>query len=111
MSKTPISKHKKDAATIVDIVAANAERKLRAEADPAPAVWEGFSTMGMIGWTIVVPTLIGAGIGRWLDTNHPNGHSWTLAMLAAGLTIGCATAWYWITNERNLISRGDDKHV
>jgi predicted F0F1-ATPase subunit len=40
--------------------------------------------MGLIGWSVVVPTLLGAALGSgW--TTHPGTHSWTLALLVAGL--------------------------
>ena len=41
--------------------------------------------MGLIGWSVVVPTLLGAALGIWLDERHPGAHSWTLALLVAGL--------------------------
>ena len=41
--------------------------------------------MGLIGWSVVVPTLLGAALGIWLDKHHPGKHSWTLALLVAGL--------------------------
>jgi ATP synthase protein I len=54
---------------------------------------------GLIGWSVAVPTFIGAMIGLWWDRRHPGAHSWTLAMLAAGLVIGCVNAWHWVTME------------
>ena len=41
--------------------------------------------MGLIGWSVAVPTLLGAALGLWLDQHHPGKHSWTLALLVAGL--------------------------
>jgi ATP synthase protein I len=55
--------------------------------------------MGLIGWSVVVPTLLGAALGIWLDKHHPGGRSWTLALLVAGLTIGCLNAWFWVSKE------------
>jgi ATP synthase protein I len=46
-----------------------------------------------------VPTLLGAGLGLWLDGHHPGGRSWTLALLVAGLAIGCLNAWHWVSKE------------
>jgi ATP synthase protein I len=48
---------------------------------------------------VVVPTLLGAALGLWLDLHHPGTHAWTLALLVAGLAIGCWNAWQWIAKE------------
>jgi predicted F0F1-ATPase subunit len=48
-------------------------------------VWFGLGMMGLIGWSVAIPTLLGAALGIWLDSRHPGSHSWTLALLVAGL--------------------------
>ena len=55
--------------------------------------------MGLIGWSVALPTLLGAALGLWLDKHYPGGHSWTLALLAAGLVLGCFNAWRWVAKE------------
>ena len=55
--------------------------------------------MGLIGWSVVVPTLVGAALGVWLDRSYPGGRSWTLALLMAGLAAGCLNAWLWVAKE------------
>lgn len=79
-------------------IGAKAERKLRARRH-RPGVWSGLGMMGLIGWSVVVPTLLGAALGRWLDEHHPGKHAWTLALLVAGLSLGCLNAWRWVANE------------
>jgi ATP synthase protein I len=73
--------------------------KLKARRNPAPGVWFGLGMMGLIGWSVVVPTLAGAALGLWLDKHHAGAHSWTLALLVAGLAIGCLNAWHWVASE------------
>jgi len=80
-------------------VGAKAARKIQAHRNPAPGVWFGLGMMGLVGWSVVVPTLMGAALGIWLDNHHPGTHSWTLALLVAGLTIGCLNAWHWVAKE------------
>jgi ATP synthase protein I len=80
-------------------VGAKASRKLKARRNATPGVWFGLGMMGLIGWSVVVPTLLGAALGLWLDEHHPGTHSWTLALLVAGLSIGCWNAWRWVANE------------
>ena len=62
-------------------------------------VWFGLGMMGLIGWSVVVPTLLGAALGIWLDNRHPGSHSWTLMLLVIGLAIGCLNAWHWVAKE------------
>ena len=80
-------------------VGAKAARKLKARRHPAAGVWFGLGMMGLIGWSVVVPTLLGAALGLWLDRRYPGGRSWTLALLVVGLAIGCWNAWRWVVKE------------
>ena len=88
-----------DEPTLAAQVGAKAARKLKARRKANPVVWTGLGMMGLIGWSVVVPTLLGAGIGVWLDEHHPGKHAWTLALLMAGLALGCLNAWHWVANE------------
>ena len=74
-------------------------RKLRAQKKTVTGIWFGLGMMGLVGWSVVVPTLAGAALGMWIDRRYPGQHSWTLALLVAGLCIGCANAWHWVTKE------------
>jgi ATP synthase protein I len=80
-------------------VAAQAARKRNARRNPAPGVWFGLGMTGLVGWSVVVPTLLGAALGSWLDRRHPGTHSWTLALLVGGLVLGCFNAWHWVAKE------------
>ena len=79
-------------------VGAKAERKIKAR-NSDHGVWFGLGMMGLIGWSVVVPTLLGAALGGWLDNRNPGTHSWTLALLVAGLILGCFNAWHWVEKE------------
>jgi ATP synthase protein I len=91
-------------------VGAKATRKLRARRHSAQGVWFGVGMMGLIGWSVVVPTLLGAAFGVWLDTRHPGSHSWTLSLLVIGLVIGCANAWLWVQKEENAMREEQEDH-
>ena len=80
-------------------VGAEAARKLKARRNAAKGVWFGLGMMGLVGWSIVGPTLLGAALGHWLDKHSPGSHSWTLALLVAGLMLGCFNAWRWVAGE------------
>lgn len=78
---------------------AKVKRKMKAQRSSNQGVWFGLGMMGLIGWSVVVPTLLGAAIGLWLDRNHIGSHAWTLTLLVAGLMIGCWSAWQWVAKE------------
>jgi ATP synthase protein I len=88
----------KNEPTFAAQVGAKAARKLKAR-NSTQGVWFGLGMMGLIGWSVVVPTLLGAALGIWLDKHHPGKHAWTLALLVAGLAIGCLNAWHWVAKE------------
>jgi ATP synthase protein I len=83
---------------LATVVGGKAARKLRSRRS-AQGVWFGLGMTGLVGWSVVVPTLIGAAVGIWLDKHHAGRHAWTLALLIAGLTLGCANAGYWVARE------------
>jgi ATP synthase protein I len=85
-----------------------ATRKLKAKRNGTSGVWFGLGMMGLVGWAIVVPTLLGAAIGVWLDKHFPGDHSWTLSLLVAGLTLGCFNAWRWIDKETQTLREEQD---
>lgn len=90
-------------------IGAQAERKLKAQRNSSRGVWFGLGMMGLIGWSVVVPTLLGAALGIWLDKRHPGSQSWTLTLLVAGLTIGCINAWLWVAKEGKAM-QDDQEH-
>jgi ATP synthase protein I len=54
---------------------------------------QNLAMIGLFGWTIVAPTLIGIFAGRWLDRQFGTGVFWTLGLLMLGLALGCAVVW------------------
>jgi ATP synthase protein I len=80
-------------------VAAKAARKLKAQREKDQGVWSGLGMLGAVGWSVAVPTIVGAMLGHWWARRHPGGHSWTLMLLVAGLVIGCANAWRCMSQE------------
>ena len=98
MNDEPSRKTSKSGPTLAGHVGAKAARKLKAR-HSTQGVWFGLGMMGLIGWSVVVPTLLGAALGVWLDKHHAGKHPWTLALLVAGLGIGCLNAWHWVAKE------------
>ena len=75
------------------------KRKLAAREEKKRSEWRGFGLFGTIGWSIVVPTLLGTALGRWIDKSYPDPYSWTLTFLIIGLLVGCIIAAYWVRAE------------
>lgn len=98
MSDAPQRPTPESDATLAERVGAQAARKLRARRHPT-VVWFGLGMLGLIGWSVAIPTLLGAALGLWLDKRYPGAHSWTLALLVGGLSIGCLNAWHWVAKE------------
>ena len=80
-------------------VGVKAARKLKAQRTVSRTIWYGLGMMGLVGWSVVVPTLLGAALGIWLDKHHAGRHSWTLMLLLIGLILGCLNAWHWVVKE------------
>jgi ATP synthase protein I len=68
-------------------------RRARWEREGERSLGQNLAMIGMLGWTIVTPTLLGIFAGRWLDRHFASGIFWTLGLLFLGLTIGCTLAW------------------
>ena len=101
MSETPKVKPTQSETGFSRQVGTKAARKLKAQSDAPEVVWSGLSVMGLIGWSVVVPTLMGAALGHWLDAHYPMSHSWTLTLLMMGLSLGCWNAWRWVRMENH----------
>lgn len=86
-------------------VAEKESRKMRARRERERAVWFGLGTFGLVGWSVAIPTLIGIGLGVWIDTKWPSRFSWTLMLLFIGIVLGCLNAWYWV---QQMISRREE---
>ena len=91
-------------------VAAKVARKLRAQRNSTQGVWFGLGMMGLVGWSVAIPALAGTALGIWLDSHHPGNHSWTLALLIAGLAIGCFNAWHWVDKENKEMREDEENH-
>ena len=109
MADRPRQNPAKSAPSLGEEVGAQAARKLKARRN-ANGVWFGLGMMGLIGWSVAVPTLLGAAVGIWLDQHYAGKHPWTLALLMAGLAIGCLNAWHWVAKEDKQMREEHEDH-
>jgi ATP synthase protein I len=68
MNDEPPNKPLKPKPPLSQEVGAKAARKLKARRNPHARVWFGLGMMGLIGWSVAIPTLLGAALGLWLDS-------------------------------------------
>ena len=81
------------------IIGNKERRKLRSRRRGKDSAWFGLGMFGLVGWSIVVPTLLGIALGAWIDHQWPSHVSWKLTFLFLGVLIGCGNVWYWIQKE------------
>jgi len=67
-------------------------REQRGERE-AHSMARDLAAVGAMGWTIVLPPLVGIIAGRWLDRRLSSGVVCTLGLLFAGVALGCMLAW------------------
>ena len=63
------------------------------------SIGRNLAMIGVLGWMIVTPTLIGVFVGRWLDRMFDAGIFWSLGLLCVGLALGCWFAWNWMHHQ------------
>lgn len=79
------------------------ERMLKAQ--QSVDVWTGFGAVGLVGWSVIIPTLLLFFVGRWL---HPSGGpGYTVCLLLGGLILGCISAVVLVKKDI-ISSKGDD---
>jgi ATP synthase protein I len=83
-------------------------RKLKARKRAVQNIWSGFTVIGLVGWSVAIPTLLGIIIGVWLDNHYRGERSWTLMLLVIGLALGCLNAWRWIMEENRNMHKEDE---
>ena len=92
MSEEPEEKSEVGATEFSHQVGAKAARKLKAQRHVTQTVWSGLGMMGMVGWSVAVPTLLGAALGICLG-------------------LGCVNAWHWVAKEqRDIREQEENSH-
>ena len=61
-----------------------------------PSLSRQLGQVGVLGWIIVTPGIVGVFAGRWLDHRFATGIVLTAALLCAGIALGFWSAWRWM---------------
>tara|TARA_R110002072_G_scaffold105486_2_gene230550 strand:+ start:225 stop:506 length:282 start_codon:yes stop_codon:yes gene_type:complete len=85
-----------------DLRAAADEARRRDEQlsdDPEPSLGRRFGQIGILGWMIVVPVLVGVVSGAWLDALLGSKIVLTAALTIAGAALGLWLAFRWMHDQ------------
>lgn len=73
-----------------------AKRAEAARNEREPSFAARLGQIGVLGWAIVAPTLIGVVIGGWLDRTFDTGIFFSAPLMMLGAAAGLWTAWRWM---------------
>jgi ATP synthase protein I len=77
--------------------ALRAQKRAEAAAgEREPSFAARLGQIGVLGWAIVAPVLIGVVVGRWLDRTFDAGVFFTAPLIMLGAAAGLWTAWRWM---------------
>lgn len=68
----------------------------KARREGEPSVGRYLGQIGVLGWIVVTPMLIGVFTGRWLDHHLGTGIFWSAPLLLLGAALGFWSAWRWM---------------
>ena len=71
-------------------------RERRGRDEPEPSLGSRLGQIGILGWSIVIPTLLGLVIGHWLDRHFGTGVFFSAPLLMIGAAFGMWSAWKWM---------------
>ena len=72
------------------------ERDRLGRETPEPSLGSRLGQIGILGWAIVVPILLGVALGRLADRQFETGITLTAAAIFVGAGIGLHAAWKWM---------------
>ena len=73
----------------------------RARRERDRSFWRHLGLIGVVGWSVSVPALLGALLGRWLDGKYGTDYRFTLGLIVLGLGVGMANAWRSVKREES----------
>lgn len=86
-------------AEMQDAIRRRQSRREAWEKEGERPLWKNLSMVGALGWLVVVPTLIGVFLGRWLDGRLGTGVTFSGALTFVGACLGFYLAWKRMNEE------------
>ncbi|OZB57999.1 MAG: ATP synthase subunit [Lysobacterales bacterium 14-68-21] len=97
MSTPPPAKHGDENRDPAASAARRAQQRDEANRDnPVTPASIRLAQIGVLGWTIVTPILLGLLAGHWLDRWLRTGVTFAAALLTVGAGLGMWFAWRWM---------------
>jgi ATP synthase protein I len=81
---------------IADAARRSAEREEFGRRNPEPSLASRLGQIGILGWAVVVPMLLGVVVGRLADRHFESGIFFTAPAILLGAVIGFRSAWKWM---------------
>jgi len=72
------------------------EREQLGRDTPEPSLGTRLGQIGILGWAIVMPMLLGVVLGRLADRQFETGVFFTAPAILIGAAIGLHAAWKWM---------------
>lgn len=74
-------------------------RDQKAQEVPEPSLGARLGQIGILGWMVVIPALLGLWSGHWLDRRFGTGVFFSAPLLMAGAALGLWLAWRWMHHQ------------
>jgi ATP synthase protein I len=84
------------------------QRKIKHLGRNKKSAWSGLGLFGIVGWSVMIPTIGGVIFGVWLDEKFPQSFSWTISFLMIGIAVGCIVAWKWVEKENKEMNENNE---
>ncbi|MBE9636337.1 AtpZ/AtpI family protein [Salipiger mangrovisoli] len=81
---------------IAEAARLSSEREKLGQETPEPSLGARLGQIGILGWAVVVPTLMGVVLGRMADRAFGTGVFFTAPGIMIGAAIGFYAAWKWM---------------
>ncbi len=89
----------------IEIIEYQERKKIRSRQRSSPNYWYALGMAGMIGWSVIVPIVLGLLLGFLLDAILTVDISFVLIFLIVGAILGCLNGWYWLFREQKEIEK------
>lgn len=76
--------------------AARRARTREQDRQAEPSLGARLGQIGVLGWMIVAPTLLGAVLGRYADRSLGTGVFFSAPLIMLGAVLGFWSAWKWM---------------
>ncbi|WP_319775348.1 AtpZ/AtpI family protein [Breoghania sp.] len=86
----------KDRDHMAEAARRTATREEMSRKAPEPSLGNRLGQIGILGWAIVMPMLIGIFLGRMADRGFSTGIFFTAPAILIGAAIGFYSAWKWM---------------